>query len=179
MGLLLVFQSTFSQDEHHDNHSKEHHDMKGSHRLSVGMGQTHVSHGEVDGKGQWLVLPTWCIDYDYWLSNKWAIGLENEIIVESFKIESDHHEIIERTYPIDVVPIAIYKPGEHLSILGGVGYEFAKENSLFMTRLGLEYGFHLPGNWEVGTTLVWDGKWNYYNSWGLSLIVSKIWQKKH
>ncbi|ARV10582.1 hypothetical protein BTO05_13405 [Winogradskyella sp. PC-19] len=47
-----------------------------------------------------------------------------------------------------------------------------------MTRLGAEYGFHLPGNWEIGAALVWDAKWNYYNSWGLALTVSKNMAKK-
>jgi hypothetical protein len=48
-----------------------------------------------------------------------------------------------------------------------------------MTRLGMEYGFHLPKNWEIGASVVWDGKWKYYNSWGLAFTISKIWPKKN
>lgn len=164
--------SDFSHSEHNN------HGMKGSHRFTIGLGHTHVSEGKVDGDTKWLALPSWSLNYDYWLSNKWALGLQNDIILESFKIENNHHEEIERSYPVAIVPVAMFKPGKHLSLIGGVGCEFADNHSLTLTRLGAEYGFHLPNNWEVGGALVWDNKWNYYNSWGLAITISKICRKK-
>jgi hypothetical protein len=85
---------------------------------------------------------------------------------------------LERSYPFASVPVLLFKPGKRLILIAGVGAEFAKESTLMMTRLGAEYGFHLPGNWEIGAALVWDAKWNYYNSWGLAFTVGKIWPKK-
>jgi hypothetical protein len=155
-----------------------HHGMKGSSRLTLGLGHTHVSEGKVDGKTQWLAMPSWSLNYDYWLSEKWAIGLQNDLILESFIIEDDKQELIERSYPLAVVPVAIFKPEKHLSLLGGIGAEFSKGHTLTMTRLGMEYGFHLPKNWEAGAALVWDNKWKYYNSWGLTFTISKIWPRK-
>lgn len=181
LGFITYAQNDESSSSEHQG-SSEHHSMKGASRLTLGLGHTHVSKGkeESGGKTQWLALASWSINYDYWLSDKWALGLQNDIILESFVIEDNHNELIERKTPIAVVPVAIYKPGKHLSLLGGVGGEFSHGHNLTMTRLGAEYGFHLPGNWEVGTALVWDGKWNYYNSWGLAFTVSKIWAcKKH
>jgi hypothetical protein len=154
------------------------HGMKGSHRLTLGLGHTHISEGKVDGKTQWLVMPSWSVNYDYWLSDKWAIGLQNDLILESFVIENYEEELIERAHPLAVVPVAIYKPGKNLILLGGVGAEIAKGNTLATTRLGMEYGFHFPKNWEVGAALVWDNKWNYYNSWGLVFTISRIWPRK-
>jgi hypothetical protein len=158
---------------------KSHEAMKGASRLTLGLGHTHVAEGEVDGKTKWLPLASWSLNYDYWFSNKWAIGLQSDIILESFVIKNKEEELIERSYPISLVPVAIYKAGEHLSIFAGVGAEFAKEKNITMTRLGLDYGFHLPNNWEIGASVLWDGKWNYYNSWGIAFTVSKIWPKKH
>lgn len=157
---------------------EEHHGMKGAHRLTLGLGHTHVSQGIINGKREWLTLPSWSLNYDYWFSNKWAAGLQTDLILETFVIEDKEGVEFERTRPVTLVPVAIFKPGKRLSILAGVGGEFAKEHDFMLTRLGFEYGFHIPGNWEVGAALVWDNKWNYYNSWGLAFTFSKIWQRK-
>jgi hypothetical protein len=154
------------------------HGMKGSHRLTLGLGHTHVSQGKVDGETRWLVLPSWSINYDYWITNKWAVGLQTDLITETFLIESNDGEEFERASPIAVVPVAMFKSGKHWSFIVGVGGEFAREHDFALTRLGIEYGWHLPKNWELGAALVWDNKWNYYNSWGLAFTISKIWPKK-
>jgi hypothetical protein len=121
----------------------------------------------VDGKTQWLVAGSWSINYDYWISDKWALCLQNDLILENFKIEDKESEIIERKRPIMMVPVAIYKPGKHFSFIGGVGMEYAFGKTLGLTRLGVKYGFHIPNNWEVGVAVVWDNKWRYYNTWGM------------
>lgn len=155
-----------------------HHSMKGASHLTIGLGHTHISEGKVDGKTEWLSIASWSVNYDYWLSDKWAIGLQNDLVLETFIIEDHEQELIERSYPWTMVPVAIFKPGKHLSIIGGAGAEFSKGRTLGLTRLGVEYGFHLPGNWEVGAAMVWDGKWSYYNSWGLAFTFSRIWPNK-
>jgi hypothetical protein len=157
----------------------EHHSMKGAHRLTLGLGHTHVSEGVIDGKTEWIVLPSWSLNYDYGVGEKWAIGLQTDVILETFVIASSDGEEFERSRPISLVPVAMFKPGKHFSFIFGVGGEFAREQDFALTRLGVEYGFHLPKNWEVGAALVWDNKWNYYNSWGLAFTVSKIWSRRH
>ena len=174
---VLCYSLCYSQDPHIE--SEEHSSIgKGSSRLTIGLGHTHVSEGKVDGKTEWLALPSWTLNYDYWFSEKVAIGLQNDIILESFFIEHGNEELLERSYPIASVPVVLYKPNERLTVVAGIGAEFTKESTLTMTRLGVEYGFHLPNNWEVGAALIWDNKWNYYNSWGIALTFSKIWPKK-
>lgn len=176
---LATLQQTIAQEAHVPEGHAGHHGMKGAQRLTLGLGHTHISEGQVDGKTQWLVAGSWSINYDYWLSDKWAVGLQNDIILEDFKIEDAESEIIERKRPIAMVPVAIYKPGKHFSFVGGFGFEYASGKTLGLTRLGVEYGFHIPNNWEVGAALVWDNKWRYYNTWGMAFTFSKIWPGKH
>ncbi len=166
-------------EQGHLNEQKQHeqHDLSRSSRLTLGIGHTHVSEGKVEDKTKWLILPSWSLNYDYWLSNKFAIGLQNEVILESFIIEHGEEELLERSFPVSSVPLVLFKPIERLTVLLGIGAEFTEEKTLTMTRLGAEYGFHLPGNWEVGAALVWDNKWNYYNSWAIAFTMSKIWSK--
>ena len=174
VGLAVINLTAQAQEKIHSD-IESHHGMKGASRLTLGLGHTQVSEGKVDGKTKWLALPSWSLNFDYWLSDKWAVGLQNDLILESFIIESHEQELIERNYPLAVVPVALFKPGKNLTLIGGVGAEFSKGHTLAMTRVGMEYGLHLPKNWEVGAAMVWDGKWNYYNSWGLAFTVSRIW----
>lgn len=177
--LLLITHFTTQAQEKIHTHAGPHQGMKGSSRLTLGLGHAHTSQGKVDGEIQWLALPSWSLNYDYWISDQWAIGLQNDLILESFIIVHGVDEELERTKPLAVVPIALFKPGAHFTFLGGVGVEFAHEKNLTLTRVGAEYGRHLPKNWEVGVAAVWDGKWNFYNSWGLAFTASKIFSKKH
>jgi hypothetical protein len=169
----LLAISLQAQSTHHE--TNESHGLKGTNRITVGLGHTHVSEGIVEGKTQWLPLASWSLNYDYWLSDRWAIGLQNDWILESFKVEEHGGEIIERTNPIAVVPVGMYKFKNGLTTIAGAGIEFSKGHNLGLTRLGFEYGWHLPKNFELGVALVWDNKWNYYNSWGLAVTVSKLW----
>jgi hypothetical protein len=178
--LALVFSlislSLLGQHKESSQHANNN-EHKGTSRLTVGLGHTHLSEGKIDGKTEWLALPSWSLNYDYWFANKWAIGLQNDVILESFFIETGDDEILERSYPVASVPVLLYKPGKRLMIMAGVGAEFTHEKTLTLTRLGLEYGFHLPNKWELGAALVWDNKWNYYNSWGLAITISKLFNK--
>ena len=174
---LLMYVKGHAQNNNFSS-NQEHRGSKSANRLTIGLGHTHVSEGKVDVETKWLALASWSLNYDYWLSDKLAVGLQNDIILESFIIEHGAKELLKRSYPIASVPVLLFKPGKRLMLIAGVGAEFTKENTLTMTRLGAEYGFHLPNNWEVGAALIWDAKWNYYNSWGIALTVSKIWPKK-
>jgi len=169
----------YCQDNNSLTNKQSHIGNEGASRLTIGLGHTHVSEGKIDGDTKWLALPSWSLNYDYWLSNKLAIGIQNDLILESFIIEHGNQELLERSYPIASVPVLLFKSGKRIVLIAGIGAEFAKESTLMMTRFGVEYGFHLPGNWEVSSALVWDNKWNYYNSWGLALTISKIWSKKN
>ena len=180
MGFFLICFSGSAQESHeHIEHESHESSNKGLNRITVGLGHTHISEGKIDGDTEWLTLASWSLNYDHWFSDKWAIGLQNDIVLESFIIEHGNEELLERSYPVSSVPVFLYKPGKKLVIFGGVGAEISKGNNLTMTRLGLEYGFHLSPKWEVGVTALWDGKWNYYNSWGLGFTFSRMWRKKN
>ena len=152
----------------------EHHGMKGKHRVTMAIGHAHIFGGERSDESKVVVAPTWGLSYDYWLSNQWAVGLQTELIVESFIVKHNNEEEVEREYPIALVPVGLFKPLEHLTILAGVGAEFAASETIMMTRLGVEVGWEVPGDWEVGFEMLWDGKWNFYDSWGISFTASKI-----
>jgi hypothetical protein len=156
-----------------------HHGMKGAHRLTLGLAHTHSAEGKENGEKTWLSVPSWTLNYDYWTSNKWAIGLQTDIILETYVIENAEGVEYERSRPVTLVPSVLFKPGKRISFIAGVGGEFTDGEDFALTRLAIEYGFHIPGNWEVGAAFAWDKKWQYYNTWGLAFTFSKIWPRKH
>ena len=158
--------------------AEEHHHpaMKGANRLTLGLGHAHLSQGKIEGQTQWAPAASWSLNYDYWLTNKLAIGLQNDWILETLVIEHGDNKELERENPLAVVPVVMYKFAPRLSGVVGAGAEFASGETIGLTRIGLEYGWHLPKDWEAG---LWDNRWSYYNAWVFSFTFSKIWPKKH
>jgi hypothetical protein len=159
------------QVEHEE---EEHHSIAGRHRITLGLGHTHISQGVIEGSREWFVAPSWALNYDYWLTERWAVGLQNDMIVEQFVIAHGDEELLERDRPVAVIPTVLYKPLHWLTLIGGVGVEFASEENLTLTRLGAEVGWHVAADWEVGAGLVWDAKWDFYDSYALDFSISRF-----
>ena len=150
------------------------------HELSVLIAHTHVSQGvDIDGDRTWLALPCWGINYNFWFSSHWAIGLHTDLINEVFKVEENLHggseePVLERSHPVAPAIMATYRPGAHWSFILGVGQEFAKEQDLFLLRAGTEYTIHLAGPWETSGSLAYDARFDAYDSWTLGLGVTRL-----
>ena len=168
---ILLITAAFAQEHE----KKEEVALKGTHRLTVVLGHSHLSEGIQDnGKKGWKTVPSTGIDYDYWIHNKWAIGVQTDIVIEDFEVEDHNHTVIERSKPLSTVAVAIFKPGEHISFLAGMGGEFAKEENFALTRLGIEAGWEMKNHWEFGISLLYDIKWSAYDTWVFGFGISKL-----
>jgi hypothetical protein len=176
---FLVFSITAISQEIEKKEAKEEEGLRGTHRLTLAMGHAHLSQGIMEnGKKGWKVIPSWGFDYDYWINNHWAIGLQNDMIIENFEVEDHENKIIERSRPFSSVASVIFKPKKHVSFIAGMGGEFSKEENLALTRLGIESGWEMKNNWEFGISFLYDIKWNAYNAWTISFNISKLLRKE-
>jgi hypothetical protein len=142
------------------------------HLISVVIGHAHISKGlDENGSRKWLMAAAWGLDYTYSFNKKWAIGLHNDIVLDDFSVEGK--ETITRSFPVSSCLIGAFRPIEKLSVLAGAGGEFAKEGSYVLCRIGVEYGFELPKNWELSPSLTYDIKINGYDTWLFGLGVGK------
>jgi len=177
IALVLIMITTYSQEAEKKETEKEE-ALKGTHRLSLILGHSHLSEGLQDnGKKGWKAVPSIGFDYDYWVSDHWALGLQNDVMVETFEVEDHDNTVIERSKPFSSVAVVIFKPGEHLSFIAGMGGEFAKEENFALTRLGIESGWEMKNNWEFGISLLYDIKWNAYDTWVFGFGISKLLRK--
>lgn len=155
----------------------------GAHKITFSLGHAHVNKGIEDNESKWLVMGAWAFNYDYLFNSKWALGLHNDLIMEDFSVEDrkdgEEKTILERERPLATKLVGSFKPGKHLTMMMGAGDEIAKGNNYFLSTIGLDYGWHLPGGWELGAELSYDIKWHAYDTWILGAGISKIISKHH
>jgi hypothetical protein len=148
---------------------------KGKHQVFLMISNSHIMQSvDADGNEQWIVVPSWGFDYNYWIASHWAAGLHMSMMLENFvvKDKGDGGNAINRTRPIAVVAACVFKPKKHSSFIAGIGEEFAPEEDLVMVRAGYEYGFEITDDWGLNASATYDFKLNTYDTWAIGLSVS-------
>ncbi len=147
----------------------------GRHEISILMAHTNVNGGlEQVGRSRWLVLPSWGLNYNYWMNERWALGLHTDLINENYLVEEfNGKEVLERDRPIAPALMATYRPHEHWSFLLGGGMEFAGGDDLALVRAGVEYTVHLSGSWETCASFAYDLRLAAYDSWTLGIGLAR------
>lgn len=145
------------------------------HRVMAVLSHTHVPEGyDADGDKAWIILGSWGVDYDYRLSERWSLGVHTDMILENFVIERNDGNEVERSRPIAAVLASSYKFGEHFALVAGAGGEFSKEEDYGLVRLGGDYGWEIPGDWELALSAMLDIKIEGYNSVVFGVGVGKL-----
>src|SRR5690606_10822377 len=152
-------------------------DKSSGHHQTLGVSISHVNifNGVDNSESKLISLPAWGIDYNYCLTEKWGLGLHTDIIVDKFTVDenvSDDASLLS-SFPIDPDFMGMRKFGNH-TIMFGVGGEFEKEENLFFNWLGYEYGIEVSEKWEVGAAINYDFRWNAYDSYTVSIGVSRV-----
>ena len=113
----------------------EHHSIKGNLGVSAVMGHAFIKN-RIDSENKISSAAAFGINANYWVSDKWAVGVHSDLVFENFIIEekkpNEEHRFLEREYPVSVNAVATYKPIHSLGILAGIGREFSKEKNLTM-----------------------------------------------
>lgn len=149
-------------------------DEPNRHRFTLMMANAHVAAGDnVGTQGSFYIVPTWGLNYDFWFSKTFAIGLHNDIAIQDFEVDIDN-ATIERSFPVTTTAVCLYKPWNKITLLAGGGREFEKHESFYVLTTGVEYGIRLPLNWELSFNLIYDNKLNAYDSWLLGIGFSKL-----
>ena len=147
---------------------------KGFHQFSFMLSHSKIGEGIVNGSKKSISAPSLGLDYNYWISNKLALGLQTDIITESFKIEDNGGAILDRSTPLAIVPSLSFKPKKHSLFILGLGKEYAKEGNFALSRFGYEYSFELPKEFELSFGVTYDKKWDAYDIWTFGIIISKL-----
>lgn len=134
-------------------------------RLSVAITHTLVPTAVSESGGKtWLSLASWGLDYDHAFNKSWGIGLHSDAVVQNFRYK-DGDIFKERNSPVSLAFVGSRKFGEHFTVLAGGGAEFSSgEETLGLIRIGVDYGWEIPHDWEVAFSLLTDLKIGAYNA---------------
>jgi len=138
------------------------------------IGHTHVPKGSKRSNGDGpLIVPSWGLNYEFWLNEKWALGLHNEMEISTFVIDEGHGSEIERERPIITTLVGIFKPSHLFGFIAGFGREFEKHQNFWVFRAGIELEFEINHHWKVSPSLIYDLKESVYDSWTIGLTMGK------
>ena len=140
------------------------------------MSHSFISQGKIDGDREWLAVPSLALNYNYKISEKWSIGLHNDIIIESFVVEHEEpdEDILEREHPISNLIVGSYKLSEPWSLAFGAGAEWEKNETFALLRFGTEYGLELKNeSLELLFAFNYDLLIDAYDSFNLGIGIAK------
>lgn len=152
---------------------EEEEEEESRHYFSVMVAHDHVKQGLKNGEQTWLSLPSFMLAYNYIINERFAVGIAGDIILEEFNVEANKvDEVLERSYPIALVATGTYRLINHVGILAGGGFEYAKEETFGLVRFGLEPYLKISNHLELVLNLTYDIKIDAYDNWNLGFGVA-------
>ena len=148
------------------------------HKVTLMMANSFLENQVDENTNNVMVVPTYGLNYDVLFHHKWGAGLHSDVVLQQFKVERhEGHEELIRENPVALCVVGLFKALPPLTLIAGYGVEFEKHENIQLFRIGVEYGFHLPGNWELEFALEFDRKFNTYNSWVFGVGFCKLFMK--
>jgi hypothetical protein len=149
--------------------------FKKSHlKLSAALEHARIRRGLSSGEASGIAASAWALNLDYFISEKWSVGLHNDIILENFQVLDDEKEVVDRHYPLTLLPSLGYELAKHFSLTASAGAELSKEKNYFMYRIGTEYHLGFQKSWEFTASFNYDFKVRGYNSWNIGMGIGKF-----
>ncbi len=109
--------------------------------------------GDPDGT---VIVPTLGIDYNFWISHKFAVGFYNDFQLTTYVAQTSADTTIPREYAYVGALVALYEPVHGLAFYAGPGAEIEKHENFFVIKAGVEYAFARAGRWSTGVALGYD-----------------------
>ncbi len=120
-----------------------------------------------------VAIPSYGLDLEYWLNPSWGIGLHNDLELETFIIEQNHRELLEREFPLVSSLDVLIRPWKGLVFQVGPGVEIDRNQTFFLFRLGLEYEVELSHHWDLYPTFFYDAREDAFTTFSIGLGVGK------
>lgn len=139
-------------------------------RASLLIGHTYVPTGE---EPKHLFVPSWGLDLEYWFNRRWGLGLHNDLELQTFIVEKQEGEQLEREYPLVTTLDVLVKPFKDLVLLIGPGYEFEKKENFALLRAGIEYEFEFGKDWDISPTIFYDTRFDAFDTWSFAVGIGK------
>lgn len=169
--LILCFQFTIGQEENENTH----HEFK-HFRIAAGIGHAYIPDARTETEN-FVILPTFGLDLQYWFNNKWGIAIKNDIEIGSYTVEDNtrSNNEINRQYPLIVAVPVLFSPWENrgFNFILGPGIEFEDHSNFSVFRIGVGSEFELGRHWDFFPEIIYDLKDGHINSLTLAFGIGK------
>ncbi|KXX70199.1 hypothetical protein [Flammeovirga sp. SJP92] len=177
------FGSETNESDHISTKTTIHHQEEENfkrHKLAIYMGYTYIPQAIPTHEG--LLVPTFGLDYTFRISEKWAVGLINDIEIAQYMVEvkngsghedHGHLEALEREYAYVGSLVVFYSPWEGWNIGAGPGIEIERNKNLFVGKFIFEKEFKLHDGWELSPNFQYDIKEKLYDTWTFGVSIGK------
>jgi hypothetical protein len=172
--VLLLNLTGFVTAQENQEHKKSSHLLK-RHKVGAFLGNSLIAEvkNTQTGKEQYVLAPTFGLDYEYWLSRKWAIGTYNEIAHTDIEVETDNHEeYIKRENVMLFSAVAIFEPIHNLAFFAGTGVETDPHHTFWIRYLGIEYTFIRSNDWDVSISAGCVNK-DLYDAFTFGVVIGR------
>ncbi|MCG8307756.1 MAG: hypothetical protein MI975_10240, partial [Cytophagales bacterium] len=160
------------------NHTPEKlHEVK-RHKAGLFLGNTLVrgTRNSFNGKEQYVLAPTFGIDYEHRLSPKWAIGSYNELALLNIEVEQDHESFIKRENVFLFSAVVLYEFFPDISIYAGTGFETDPHHTFWIRYFGAEYTFLKSMDWRIAFSAGYINK-DSYDAFSFGLVLGRSFGK--
>lgn len=171
-GMLFSLKANAQEKNELSNESE-----KGGHKITIGIGQAHIHENFVEKGQEWMMASSLALNYDYLITDRWSIGLHNDLILDDFSIEKREGgapvRAIERKRPLASKLVGSYSPLKRFHVSVGAGAEIEESENFFLSTIGGGYEFSAGKGWGFGVDLAYDVKWKAYDTWIIGFGISK------
>ncbi|WP_203256275.1 hypothetical protein [Hyunsoonleella ulvae] len=169
--VLLIGGLGISQEHEATSHKEDTNQRDKKHRIAFVLAHSYISleNNEI------LSIPTFGLDYEYWLSKRWGVGVFSDIELISKEVSPAVDGMnIERECPLVVTLDVLWNPVEHWEFVVGPGLISERGDVQSLVRMGVEYDLELSHHWDVAPNLFYDQKFdgNYAISIGIGIAKS-------
>jgi len=96
----------------------------------------------------------------------------DDIELVNTQVESDEGELVRRESMVILTGALVFAPAKPWTLSIGPGVEIESNETVWLARLGAEYAFELPKDWELSVGASYEIK-DFYDSFGLGLTVGR------
>jgi hypothetical protein len=149
------------------------------HKITVGVGHVYFAKSENEIRNH--TLGAYLLNYDFIINKYWSIGSHNDILIEESRVynEKEHTYLTEQERPLVTKVVGSFSPIRHAHLMFGIGDEITRLHNYLILNMGVDYGIHLSGGWELGGEINYDNKVQGSDTWIIGLGLSKLIGRHH
>ncbi|WP_445385843.1 hypothetical protein ACT6NV_03280 [Robiginitalea sp. IMCC44478] len=143
-------------------------------KLSLYAGYSWIPSGldPETGQEEFLIAPSIGFSYEYWLTERWAIGTYNDIEIIRIQVEENEGSFLERENAVVLSLGATWEARPRWTLSLGGGIETDRNETLSIVRFGTEYVLLEQNEWELsaGLNYIWK---DIYDIFGIGFVLGK------